>query len=361
MSAAVPARKPRALRVTLIIGIALALLALDLLLMGASAGAWAFALAAVLALLPLPYFLALALWADRYEPELYRYLLLAFVWGAGVAAFLAGILNSGGQSIVAETFGEQAGDFYGGSISAPVVEESLKGVILFILWWRTSAINGVLDGIVYAMMAGLGFAFVEEIAYYAQEAVRGGFPAAFTHFIMRGLLLGLMHPVWTCLTGVGIGIAVVSGRPLVRRVAPIVGLAGAMLFHSVHNSVAGDYLAFQYFLLLPITSIVLIVVVVLSLRREAKVVREHLPPGTLSPDEIDRLFSIRGRIGGFWTALRQGGLSGLRARDEYLRTITGLAWSRYREAGPAPPVVKGPSEVEAMYRERLRHVQEASA
>lgn len=345
------------MKVTLITSVALVLLALDLLLMGTSAGAWAFAVAIVLALIPLPYYVGLGLWADRYEPESYRLMLMTFLWGAGVAAFLAGILNSAGTSIVSESFGEGTGQFYGGSISAPIVEEGLKGAILFVLWWRTTAINSVLDGIVFALMAGLGFAFVEEISYYSQEAVRGGFPAAFTHFISRGLLLGLMHPVFTALTGIGIGLAVISRRKVVKWIAPAAGLVAAMLLHSLHNSMAGNYVELQYWLLVPLTFLTLIGIVVLSLRRQAKIVREHVPPEVLAPEEARRLFSIRGRISDFVEALRAGGIRGVRARDDYLRAITVLAWSRYRATRPAPAAERRPSEVEARYREALRRVE----
>ena len=358
--AAASVRKPRALKVTLIVAVALALMMFDLLLMGTSAGAWAFAIAIVLALVPLPYYVALGLWADRYEPESYRLLLMTFLWGAGVAAFLAGILNSAGTSIVVESLGEDTGEFYGGSISAPIVEEGLKGAILFILWWRTTAINSVLDGIIFALMSGLGFAFVEEISYYSREAAEGGFPAAFTHFIFRGLLLGLMHPVFTALTGIGIGLAVVSRRNAVKWIAPAAGLVAAMLLHSLHNSMAGNYIELQYWLLVPLTFFTLIGIVVMSLRRQAKIVREHVPPDVLPPDEAERLFSIRGRISDFVKALRQGGFHGIRARDEYVRAISELAWQRYHAARPAASPERQPSEVEASYRERLRRVQQSS-
>jgi protease PrsW len=359
-TAAAPPRTTRALKVTLIIGAALLLMSLDLLLLGTSAGAWAFGIAVALALLPLPYYIGLGLWADRYEPEAPRYLLMTFLWGAGVAAFLAGFLNGAGESIVSESFGDQAGDFYGGSISAPIVEEGLKGAVLFILWWRTTAISGILDGIVYGLMSGLGFAFIEEIAYYSREAVDGGFPAAFTHFISRGLLLGLLHPVFTAMTGIGIGLAVVSGRNWVRRIAPPAGLLAAVLLHSLHNSMAGRYIEFHYWLLVPLTFLTLIGIVLLSLRRDGRIVRENVPPEILSREEAKELFSMRGRLSGFWEALRKGGWSGLRARDEYVRTITALAWERYR-AGKKTARAKPPSDVELRYQERLRRVEEQTA
>ena len=51
---------------------------------------------------------------------------------------------------------------------APVTEEACKGLFLFLLlWWRRAELDGVLDGIVYAGMVGIGFAFTENILYLA--------------------------------------------------------------------------------------------------------------------------------------------------------------------------------------------------
>jgi RsiW-degrading membrane proteinase PrsW (M82 family) len=357
---ATPTRNTRALKVTLIAGAALALLALDLVSIGMRDGAQAFGLAVVLALIPLPYFLSLGLWADRYEPESQRLLLMTFLWGAGVAGFLAGFLNGAGIDIVSDNFGEERGWFFGLTISAPFVEETLKGAVLFLLWWRTSAINGVLDGIVYALMSGLGFAFIENIAYYSREADEGGFPAAFQEFVGRGLLNGLMHPVFTAMTGVGIGLAVLSRRRLVKWLAPIAGLAGAMFLHWLNNSMAGDYVGSQYILVTFLAFLTLIGVALLTMWREGRIVRKHIPPDVLPRDEAKRLFSIRGRVAGTVGAFVRGGWRGLKARDDYIRTITEIAWARHRAGPPSPPAEQPPSEVEAMYRERLRRVEEAA-
>ena len=56
----------------------------------------------------------------------------------------------------------------------------------------------MLDGIVYAAMVGLGFAFTENILYYGRTALEGGVPLAATFFV-RGVLSPFAHPVFTCL------------------------------------------------------------------------------------------------------------------------------------------------------------------
>ena len=48
---------------------------------------------------------------------------------------------------------------------APVVEESVRGLaILLILWFQRRELDGVVDGLVYAGLAGAGFA-TENILY----------------------------------------------------------------------------------------------------------------------------------------------------------------------------------------------------
>ena len=59
-------------------------------------------------------------------------------------------------------------------VIAPITEEAGKGVfVLLLLWSRRHVIDGVLDGLVYAGLVGIGFAFTENILYFA-GAYTGG-------------------------------------------------------------------------------------------------------------------------------------------------------------------------------------------
>ena len=70
-------------------------------------------------------------------------------------------------------FGAAVGQLYGGSLSAPFVEEIVKAAVLYAIYrWRRHEFDGVLDGIVYAGMVGLGFAFTETVLYYAARRSR---------------------------------------------------------------------------------------------------------------------------------------------------------------------------------------------
>ncbi|HEY0386154.1 MAG TPA: PrsW family glutamic-type intramembrane protease, partial [Pyrinomonadaceae bacterium] len=113
----------------------------------------------LVAMLPVPIYMLLILWLDRYEAEPLWMLALAFLWGATFAAFAAIIINSIGAQIVAENMGNDAAQFYGLVISAPVIEECSKAFVLFVLFfWKREEFVGIMDGIVYAGLVGLGFA-----------------------------------------------------------------------------------------------------------------------------------------------------------------------------------------------------------
>ena len=164
----------RAVRVLAIIGLVLAGL-VTLLVIGIDAGPVGFLTGLVLATVPVPIYVFLALRIDRFEPEPLRLLAWAFFWGATVATFIALVLNTVGQAVVGAQFGADVGELYGGSISAPVVEESAKGFVLFLIYrWRRWQLDSVLDGMVYAAMVGLGFAMTRTSSTTPTRPSRAG-------------------------------------------------------------------------------------------------------------------------------------------------------------------------------------------
>ena len=57
-------------------------------------------------------------------------------------------------------------------------------------------------------------------------------------FIVRILLTGFAHPLFTSMTGIGLGIAARCGRPLgADGCAPLAGLLVAMMLHGTWNLV----------------------------------------------------------------------------------------------------------------------------
>lgn len=311
----------------------LGLFVLGLVLAGL--GPTAFAAGLALAVLPLPVYLALALWIDRYEKEPFGMLALAFGWGATVAAFLSFVLNSVNQAVFATVGGAEAAEFGAAVLSAPVVEEVAKAGALFLLFfWRIDEFDNVTDGILYAAMVGLGFATVENVAYYG-AAVAAGSDAPAAVLVLRGVLSPFSHPLFTAMVGIGLGVARERGG---REVwPPILGLGGAVALHVAWNlsAVLGAVFFAAYLGLMVPAFVGLLVVVSYSLGRERAILREHLAAcvddGTLSTEAFDALCSVSGRRRLSWRAFRRGGLPGWRRHRRMHRAAAELAFHRWRE------------------------------
>ncbi len=190
---------------------------------------------------PMFFFASILYWMDRYEKEPLALLVGVFAWGLIIAAGSAYVINTiFGITIYAITGSEITSDFATGSISAPFVEEGLKGlaVLLVFLFFRTE-FDSILDGIVYAGVVALGFAATENTIYIWRGYNAGGWQGLFQLVFIRVILVGWQHPVYTAFTGIGLAFARMNRSILVKFFAPIIGFSLAMLTHSLHNTLAG--------------------------------------------------------------------------------------------------------------------------
>ncbi|MGI9065838.1 MAG: PrsW family intramembrane metalloprotease [Pyrinomonadaceae bacterium] len=357
---------PRAIRrpaarsaIKIILGIIAALVALllgliVLLLIGVETGPVALLIGLVSATLPVPIYLVLVLWIDRYEAEPYWMLGTAFFWGAMVAVFFAFLINTAGTvAVVLLTNDMRAAETYGAVISAPIVEESAKALILFIFFfWKKDEFDGVIDGIVYAAMVGLGFAMTENIQYYGRAVTQYGGEGLTLVFILRGAIAPFSHPMFTSLTGIGLGLARQSRNAVVKFIAPVFGLLAAISMHAIWNGSAvifgGVGFILMYLLIMVPAFFIMFVVIALALRREGQIVREFLVPdfhgGLLTQQEYNQLGTLRGRMGASFNALSRGGLQHWQASRQLNQTASELAFHRSR-------VARGISSADAHERE----------
>jgi RsiW-degrading membrane proteinase PrsW (M82 family) len=322
-----------------VIGIFFALLAgfLTLYVIGYATGPSALMLGILLGTLPVPIYVLLILWIDRYESEPLWMLAMAFFWGATFAAFMAIIINSSVNRSLAREFGSSTGFFYALVVSAPITEEFAKGMVLFILfWWKKDEFDGIVDGIVYAGMVGLGFAMTENFQYYGQAArVGGNFLTG--SLLMRGAISPFAHPLFTSMTGIGLGWARQTQNKAIKIIMPPVGLLTAMLLHFTWNRSAfsGNVIFYTVYLLvmLPIFTGA-IVSIFFALRHEGRILREHLwydcQRGLFSMEEYQRLCDIRGRMRASYRALRAGGYRLWRTRMKFNQMASELAFHRSR-------------------------------
>ncbi len=180
-------------------------------------------------------------WADRYEKEPVKLVVLVFLWGAIIAAGGAFLINTlSGLGVYLFTGSETATDLTVSGLVAPMVEESLKGLAVFTIFLLfRGEFDTILDGIVYAAIAALGFAATENVYYiftfgFAENGVKGLMWLAF----LRVVMVGWQHPFYTAFTGIGLAASRLSRNGFVKVTAPVAGWVIAVITHAIHNTLA---------------------------------------------------------------------------------------------------------------------------
>ncbi|MGH3550175.1 MAG: PrsW family intramembrane metalloprotease [Pseudonocardiaceae bacterium] len=292
------------------------------------------------AVLPVLLVVAVFLWVDRWEPEPPRLLLAAFLWGAGISVLGATIVNDTATAFGERVLGTGGGDLVGAVISAPVIEEALKGSFLVgLLWLRRREFDGVVDGIVYAGLVATGFAFTENVLYFGRafaiDGLVGDGGGMATVFLMRGVLAPFAHPVFTAMTGIALGLAVRRHNQARWTLLPFIGYLGAVGLHSLWNASAGfGFLPTFYGVIMVPLFGGLIALVLWQRRREQRVISAALPgfasAGWIAPSEVPLLASQAGRRGWSAAVRRQAGEAAADAVRDYQHAVTELAFSQNR-------------------------------
>ncbi|MFL6174611.1 MAG: PrsW family intramembrane metalloprotease [Marmoricola sp.] len=347
---------------TLLVGAAV--MALVLLASGAPD---ALAIGLVLAAIPVGPVIGCYLWLDRYEPEPRSLLLLALGWGAFVATSGAIFLQAFDSFAFGPTEATQS------VLVAPVTEEAAKGLfIVLLLLYRRAELDGILDGIVYAGMVGIGFAFMENILYLTQAYVgddgrTGGIESAVSLFVLRGIGAPFAHPFFTAFTGIGIGVAVGGRSRLTRVLAPVVGLAFAVGAHAAWNAAllinGGSGAMTAYLLLMVPAFVVMVSFAIWSRRREGVLLARSLSDcarrGFLDPGEVPWLTRIPARKAARLYAARNGGEGALDAMKSYQSEAIELGFLHHRflrGTAPAHYEELGQAHVQRMFALRPRLV-----
>ncbi|AKF07350.1 PrsW family intramembrane metalloprotease [Sandaracinus amylolyticus] len=272
---------------------------------------------------------------DRYDPEPFYALALCLLWGACAACGFSALINSGVDAAVASVAGAEWGNTVGAVVSAPLVEEFWKGIaVVGVFYFLRNEFDGVVDGIIYATFTAIGFAATENVIYYANALSEDPQALAFT-FVIRGVIAPWGHPLYTSMTGIGLGIARESHRTWVKLLAPLMGYGGAVFLHALWNGSAtlADAMGASgiFLLLLPLwlvfVAAFVIIVMVLVVRR-GRIIREHLLDevalGHLSQKELDLVCSA---FGGLVAWFRKGGKG-----TEFVRAVARLGLSKWHTA-----------------------------
>ena len=220
---------------------------------------------AIVALIPLLLIIALVRWIDRWEPEPILFYVLSLGWGAGVSVYLAFEGNKwwgnemkkwlienrqlsfrdGGIPNIKGDGGPLLFDILRTAVGAGVVEEGVKGLgILLMFIFLKKYINGPIDGMIYGTLIGAGFAFTENILYFATADVKNNFikqsgmdapqDVLEQTIVIRAVASPFVHPICTAITGLLIGLAATQ-RLSWLFVLPL-GLAGYAMAAGLHAS-----------------------------------------------------------------------------------------------------------------------------
>jgi RsiW-degrading membrane proteinase PrsW (M82 family) len=265
-------------------------------------------------IIPMAILAALLTLFDRYEREPPLLMLGVFLWGFFIAAGVSIIFNTiFGVSLALATGSEGLGNIGAAVLSAPIVEETAKGLaVLVVFIYFRHEFDSILDGVVYGSLVGFGFAAAENINY-----IFGGFLGAGTEGLaqlvfIRVVLIPFLHATLTSFTGIGLAVARLN-KGFWRFAGPALGFGAAVFFHFTHNLLASlgsellclfgsalDWLGF-----LGMFAFILIMV-----WREGKVMREHLLAevqlGTLTQAQYQSAGSLVGQVGARWGAIAGG-------------------------------------------------------
>ena len=313
----------------------------------------------LLVLYALPVFLVVY-FLDLYEREPPSLLLGALLWGAIAATTLSGFANVGWGLVVARVGGPEFAARWTAALTAPFVEETLKGLgVVMIYLIARSELDDVMDGFVYGALCGLGFAVVEDVFYFVgvlggttQQVLRG--------FFLRVVASGLYsHVLYTGLVGMGVGYYVSRREqvPRKKRMRVAAGLATLAVFgHFLWNSPLLDLFPTPpwtgaEWLLIPLAAAVkglpllgfVAAAVVLARRREERWLRlalaEEVEAIGISPGELATLADPKRRRAARRAMRARAGDRAASLLGRLQREQVNLAMVRARVAVPDDPAL----------------------
>jgi protease PrsW len=319
---------------------------------------------------------------DLYEREPIPLLIAAFVWGAVAATTLASIGNAGWGIVVARLAGPEFASRWTAALTAPFVEETLKGVgVVLIVLIARDEVDDVMDGFVYGALCGLGFTVVEDVFYFI--AVFGGdVGGVLRGFFVRVIASGLYsHVLYTGLVGMAIAIVTTrrDDRPLRDRLRLAGLLAGAaVLGHFLWNSPILEFFPAQPWegadwFLIPVATAVkglpLLLFVVLAIRlaraRERRWLHEtlasELGEDAVTPHELAILESPRLRLHARRELRRRAGGRAAELLKRLQREQVNLAMIRSRVASEDDPALLGQRALCRSLRDALEAIPGASS
>ncbi|MCI1748908.1 MAG: PrsW family intramembrane metalloprotease [Acidipropionibacterium sp.] len=312
----------------------------------------------------------LFIWLDRFRTQHLAMWFTAFAWGAAVATSASLVVNSWMAKLLSVQGGYDPSQGAGPAIySAPFVEETCKATILFLFAvFMRRRLTSIVQTVSLAGLSAIGFAFVENIIYYARAdnyarvTIQAGDPTRAVRqlVLLRGVFTSFGHPLFTSMTAIGLAIGLRSRSRLVRILAPVTGFMGAAIGHMAFNGISSvvpeKNLKMYWFMALGVVAM-LVGFLVIRLLREGTMVRNRLADyavmGWLEPRDP---FVVGSLLKRFWiaaVALSYGPRTWWRTLL-FLRTATELAYLR---DAVVRGIADGTEAEEVLLLDRLRQVR----
>lgn len=198
--------------------------------------------------------------------------LVAAVWGgAGATTLTFAIIGFQNSAI------GQSNQIDSVVVQAAIVEESAKAMILFaFLMFNRKFISTPLMGAMLGVLSGAGFAFVENVLYFANGYAQGGWDGFWQTFVARALMSFFLHAMATMFTGMFIGFAVSRRFNWWRNPFVIgAGLAAAMTTHGLWNGLAslttdGSWNFVYIFFWLPYVAVMVTTIIIVKKVQKSK-------------------------------------------------------------------------------------------
>lgn len=259
---------------------------------------------------------------------------LAFLWGAVVAAAVAGVLE-GPIGSTMSLAGGSAAEWVPAAV-APAIEETSKalGVLVVFLFLRRPFT--LVDGFATGAMVGLGFQISEDLNYGGTNAWLAGsdsWAVAVQSLLSRAVTGFTSHWMLTGVFGVGVAyLFVKESAGWGKRVGVLVALgAAAMAMHFLWNSPGPDGFAGTW--VVPTVKTLVILVIGLLIMRWSRDDEGIFYTGYLNasdPDVVtgaERVALARGRsrFGARRAEARSGGWAAWRHRGQLQRAQAALA------------------------------------
>jgi RsiW-degrading membrane proteinase PrsW (M82 family) len=309
-----------------------------------------FVLSALATLVPSLLAVLILWWLDRYEKEPLWLLSIVFFWGAAPAVVFSLVAQLFADPPLRAALGPSV--FYplaNMSIVAPLTEETFKATILLALFGLYRAeYNGVMDGILYGALVGMGFSVVEDVFYLMGSLSEGGWPEWGMTVALRIGLYNLNHSLFTACTGIGFGLASTEPRRWKRWLYPVLGGVTAVVLHAIHNGgiVLAEMTSGLSCLVLTVVDwmgvLAMAVLVWISTEREKRWFEELVPEiesGVITADEyhVASAHGIRFRQG--WRILTDHGPWMWFKWTRFVQMIVDLAYRKHRRrvAGKEAP------------------------